>query len=193
MPQCGDKYQALVRNALGYTADNPCGAYCNDADHASWNSAAIAMLNHKVGPAWRVYANAALEQGVEVDPAVSEQAHAFEAAVKGLDEPSAFHLPGEQARRVALAKDATQLGACVLEEIEKATKALGARPPAAPSAGTDTPPPKLEDDDEGSGSTAAVVLGLLTVGAIGGAIYWHRKKSSDTNEDRTQQEDSDEV
>ena len=154
---CGDRHRGLVVNALGYTADSPCGLYCNDADHGSWNEAAHSLMHDKLAPAWSVYTGAG-----GADPGLSVQYTTMLGDTTGLVAPSAFSLPGTQAKHVARAIEVMNLGVCLLERIEDETEALGAKAPAAP--GTTAPRPAVP----GFGNVTTFLILAAVVAAVAG-------------------------
>lgn len=170
---CGDRYRHLIANSFGYTWDDPCGAYCNDADHGAWNAAAVSLHNHKVLPAWRAYTQAVYSQGLEVDEGVRAQVEVFHEAVNSLPEPSPFRLPGGQAEMIAKATSAMELGVCALENLENATRALGAKPPPTPGTG--------KRPDEPPGLVGVLVLGgVVAVGGwLGVSLYRRRRRQTE--------------
>lgn len=129
---CGDAYRFLVTNAAGYTAKNPCGPYCNDADHGLWNTAAKALLTERVEPAIADYKRAG-----GADAALLRRFEAYGESTFDLPTPTGWALPGEQAKQVAKAIENMNIGVCVLEQALVETAKLGVTPSPVPGV---TPP-----------------------------------------------------
>jgi hypothetical protein len=129
---CGDEYRHLIRNAQGYTAQEPCGTYCNDADHELWNQAAKDLLA-KVRLAYEAVPQTSLPEGLAVDFTT------YTFAVLQLAEPSGLNTPGDNAGYVAAAISTMDTGVCILERAQKAITAGGGTPIEVPGTTEERP------------------------------------------------------
>lgn len=163
---CGDKYRYLLRTEDGLDADEPCKAFCNEADYSSWYDTIVA-LRAIVNKHWSELRNRELGTG---DTSGSDNLVAgiavFVEAVASLPEPWGVAWATTLAsQKIDRAVSVGEMGCCELEKIDDAASDLGEELPEihGPKAPKHRAPTLLESIQT-VGVLAALGAGLYFIG-----------------------------